>query len=199
MSDIAVMSSDKVLARPLNVLVPLIKEDLERGREASERAGMPYYQAAGEKMIEAKPQVSGGFEAWIKRNFGLGPTQARTYMSYARATIGKQNSTAVPPFTSLNDFKREYLGRHVPTSGAVRRDWQQPVDEIAERARREAERLREESLTRQQEREAECKLALRLIEIGFKVLAKELHPDSGGSRDAMQRLNRVRDRLRQHA
>ena len=68
----------------------------------------------------------------------------------------------------------------------------------AERARREAERLREENLTRQEEREADRQLALRLIDIGYKVLAKELHPDKGGSRDAMQRLGRVRDRLKQH-
>jgi hypothetical protein len=43
------------------------------------------------------------------------------------------------------------------------------------------------------------KLALRLIDIGFKILDKELHPDKGGSRNAMARLNRVRDRLKHHA
>ena len=54
-------------------------------------------------------------------------------------------------------------------------------------------------LTRKQERDAEQKLALRLIDIGYKVLAQTLHPDKGGSRDAMARLNRVRDRLKECA
>ena len=72
-----------------------------------------------------------------------------------------------------------------------------PVDDIAERARNEARRLAaEDALTHRQEREAEAKLGLRLIDIGYRVLAKELHPDKGGSREAMHRLGRVRDRLR---
>ena len=35
----------------------------------------------------------------------------------------------------------------------------------------------------------------KIIEIGYRTLATEFHPDSGGSIEAMQRLNRVRDRL----
>ena len=83
--------------------------------------------------------------------------------------------------------------------GAVRRDWTAPVDDIAERARRDAERLQDEHLSKEKERQAEYQLALRLIEIGYKVLAKELHPDKGGTKDSMARLGRVRDRLKSHA
>ena len=43
---------------------------------------------------------------------------------------------------------------------------------------------------------ASAQLGRRLIDIGYRVLAKELHPDKGGSKDAMSRLGRVRDRLR---
>ena len=57
----------------------------------------------------------------------------------------------------------------------------------------------QEALTRQQERQAEIKLGQRLIAIGYRVLSAELHPDKrGGSREAMARLNRVRERLRSH-
>lgn len=196
MNAIQVAKDDsKEVMRPLRVLVPLIKDDLEHGDEAAQRAGMPYYRAAGEKMLEAKPQVSGGFESWLKRNFPKHSLSAcRNYMSLARSTIGKQNNTSVLPRT-LDDHLRN-IGRHRPTSGAVRRDWTSPVDDIAERARRDMERIREQELTRQQEREADHNLGLRLIDIGYKVLAKELHPDKGGSRDAMVRLTRVRDRLK---
>jgi hypothetical protein len=43
------------------------------------------------------------------------------------------------------------------------------------------------------------KLAMQLIDIGYKALATKLHPDKGGSGDAMSRLNEVRDRLKQRA
>jgi hypothetical protein len=50
---------------------------------------------------------------------------------------------------------------------------------------------------RAQEREAESKLGLRLIDIGYRTIAREMHPDqSGGSHAAMTRLNRARDRLK---
>ncbi len=186
--------------RPLKVLVPLIKQDLKDGDEASERAGMPYYQAAGEKMLEAKPQVNGGFETWVKKTFSISPSQARVYMSFARTTIGNQNSARATPPNSLEEHLRS-LGRDRPSAGRSFRkpDWQESVDASVDRAKREAERLREEDLTRREERGAQRMLALRLIDIGYKVLAKELHPDKGGDRNAMQRLGIVRDRLKASA
>ena len=186
------------VTRPLNVLAPLIKSDLARGDEAATQAGMPYYRAAGEKLLEAR---DGSFEGrvaefydWAERNFGRKQTQLRQYVNL----VTKETKFGAPKVTSLRDHERS-LGRDRPTGGAVRRDWTAPVDDIADRARRDMERIREADLTRAQERAADQTLALRLIEIGFKVLAKELHPDKGGSRDAMARLNRVRDRLKQHA
>ena len=35
-----------------------------------------------------------------------------------------------------------------------------------------------------------------LIDAGYKALAKEAHPDKGGTAEQMERLNSVRDRLR---
>jgi hypothetical protein len=180
------------------VLVPLIKDDLRQAQEASERAGMPYYRAAGEKMIEAKPQMKHGeFGAWIKRNFNIGTKHASLYMKLASATANSEK-LASANFSSLEQFRRDGLGHSRPMP-VHRKPWHDDVTAISDRAKREAERIREAELTRQEERKAEQMLALRLIDIGFKVLAKELHPDRGGSRDAMARLNRVRDRLKQSA
>jgi hypothetical protein len=39
-------------------------------------------------------------------------------------------------------------------------------------------------------------LAVELVDIGFKALATRLHPDHGGSEQAMRRLNRVRRELK---
>jgi hypothetical protein len=199
MTNMPTAQKDKMVARPLNVLVPLIKEDLQKGSEAAQTAAEPYYRAAGEKMLEAKSQLSqGDFEPWIKRNFNISPRHARRYMSFARATADRENGRA-RPFVSFSEYMREEGGD--PGYGKVVRktNWHEPVKESIERARKEAQRIRDAELTRVQEREAERQLALRLIDIGYKVLAKELHPDKGGSRDAMTRLTTVRDRLKAHA
>jgi malate synthase len=53
----------------------------------------------------------------------------------------------------------------------------------------------EQHLARGEERAAQRELGTRLIDVGYRVLAKELHPDKGGSPDAMVRLSEVRKRL----
>ena len=59
---------------------------------------------------------------------------------------------------------------------------------------------RDDFVQEKQSREDETKLhrdlADELIDIGYKALATKLHPDRGGSRDAMARLNIVRDELK---
>jgi hypothetical protein len=184
---------DKQLARPPHVLVPLIKKDLGDAREASERAGMPYYRAAGDKMLEAKPQMKHTeFEAWIKRHFGISYQQASRYMKLV--TI-ETSSTA----RSLNAFLRESGDPGYVPNKPRPQPWHEPVKETLEKV--DVERLNrgKAEMKRAEEREAERRLALQLIDIGYKALATKLHPDKGGSRDAMTRLNRVRDRLRQSA
>ena len=42
-------------------------------------------------------------------------------------------------------------------------------------------------------------LALQLIDTGYRVLASRLHPDKGGSHEAMSRLNHVRAMLKNAA
>jgi hypothetical protein len=198
MTNMPATQKDRIVARPPNVLVPLIKEDLRQEREA----GMPHKIAAGTKMIEASATLKGqDLYNWTQRHFELGTTQTKIYINLAKASGYGVDAVAptTKSFKNLDDFQRQHLGRNRPTSGRVLREWTQPVDDIADRARKEAQRIRDAELTRVQEREAERQLALRLIDIGYKVLAKELHPDKGGSRDAMTRLTTVRDRLKAHA
>lgn len=191
-----VTHEDGQVARPLKVLVPLIKHDLTQAREAVEKAGLPYYRAAGEKLLEAKGQMDHGeFRGWVERNFTVKLRQAQLYMSFVVATRGGDKRTQ-GRFSSLQEFRREHHGYKQTVHP---QPWHQPVKDVVDEAKRQAERLRDEELTRQQERKAERQLALQLIDIGFKALASKLHPDKGGSRDAMSRLNRVRDRLKQHA
>jgi hypothetical protein len=180
------------LARPLKTLEKLIKDHIAAG----DKAGVDYYRQAGEELNEARdghyegdPQ---GFWIWAGKAF---PDKSRNILN---SYMGLAASTSPKSFKSLSDYLHRERGYkdNAPT-GRLRRDWTTPIDDIAERARSEARRLAaQEEISRAEEREAEAKLGRRLIDIGFKVLARELHPDKGGSREAMQRLSRVRDRLR---
>ena len=92
---------DKQLpVRPLHVLVPLIKADLEEAKTASERAGEPYYIAAGQKMLEAKGQMSRGeFGPWLTRHFKLSLRHAQRWMAYSIAT-------GDTPKTTIRQYQR---------------------------------------------------------------------------------------------
>jgi hypothetical protein len=46
---------------------------------------------------------------------------------------------------------------------------------------------------------AQRELSRRIVDAGYRALAKELHPDKGGSQEAMARLNRARDHLKEFA
>lgn len=187
------VNQDQRIARPLSVLVPLIKEDIAHGREAEERAGLPYYCAAGEKMLEAKSQMKHGeFMPWLQRNFSVSISSARKYMRLAEAMTGQ--NVPIRTFSTLQQFVEP---EHRPRISAPA--WHEPVKQIVSRVDTETLNLKRDELKRQDERDAQRALALQLIDIGYKVLARELHPDKGGSREAMARLNAVRDRLKQSA
>ena len=186
-------TTDQRIARPLKVLVPLIKDDLAHGRDAAERAGLPYYRAAGEKMIEAKEQLKHGeFTDWVKRNFNISERTARDYMSLARA-MQNQNGRALP-FSNITTFVEPE-----PRSRITAPSWHEPVKDVISNLDTETLNLKREDLKRQEARDIQRTLGLQLIDIGYKVLARELHPDKGGSRDAMAHLNIERDRLKQNA
>lgn len=197
MTDVTTAQTTAV-ARPLKVLIPLIQHDLEQGNEAAKTAGMEYYRAAGEKLIEAKSVMKQGeFTPWIKRHFTISAQTARKYMEYAHATSGAQKEGS-PAFSSLNDFHRK-TGNKAYRSVTTKRPWHEPVGKAMRDVDAEMENLNRARQAEEKERATERKLALQLIDIGYKVLATKLHPDRGGSRDAMARLNRVRDNLRKQA
>ncbi len=187
------------IARPLHVLVPLIKKDLAAAEEAAERASMPYYVAAGEKIGEAKGQMSHAeLGPWLKRNFDISYSQAQSYVKFAETVSPETGSRRLQEFSSLTEFNREHRGHTSPQT--VRpQAWHDPIKSIVNRVDVDALNLRRTEMNRVEERDAQRKLALQLIDIGYKALATKLHPDKGGSRDAMARLNAVRDRLKQHA
>jgi hypothetical protein len=173
------------IARPLKVLVPLIQKDLEAAETAASRAGLPYYQAAGEKLREAKPQVS-NFAPWVSRNFHIGLRQAYRYMKLAEMAEqgGRDFVVDDKPLSAT-------IGE--ASKGAPTRAWERLA---AETRKLDRELFGQEPQARSNEVQLHRELAEELIDIGYRALATRLHPDKGGSKDAMRRLNRVAEELR---
>lgn len=201
MEVLPVTKDETPIARSPHVLVSLIKAKIQNAndaaKEAAEEAARPYWLEVAELLMEAKASFDrvSEFYEWASRNFGFSERTTARYVSTVTSIAPHQRARV----TTISDAVRAAGNMPRGADRGGMREWRQPVDDIAERARRDAARIRDAELTRQQEREAERQLALRLIDIGYKVLVKELHPDKGGSRDAMIRLNTVRDRLKAHA
>jgi len=169
--DLAGTADKTTDARPLTVLADLIKKDIAAG----EKAGLEHYKAAGEKLIEAKAQLDPGrFGGWIADTLKISRTTAYRYMKMADANVshGKQ-------YKSQRQFRKEVLKE---------KPWPKPDIDV--------EAFKKPVLGEKDESELKRKLALKLIDIGYRGLVKELHPDSGGDDRAMQRLNTVREQLK---
>lgn len=177
-----VNKSTTEVARPLKVLVPLIKSELEAG----DNAGIEHYRRAGEMLLEAKEQVvHGEWKGWVARNFPH--RDMRTVQRYMKlAEVATKNDERVV-FKSV----RQAVD---PGSGRGTR-WYEPVKQMASRVN--VESLAKEQQNREREQQMLHKLGHQLIDIGYKVLSAKLHPDKGGSSEAMARLNKVRSILKE--
>src|SRR5262245_57417191 len=180
MADVQVAARQQI-ARPLKVLVPLIKNELH----VAHQVGLEHYRRAGEMLIEAKDQVAhGSWARWLTKNFELSQTTAKRYMRLARAA--EDDDSEIDPG---GRFSMKKIIGEKPARAA----WN-TVHEAADRIN--VTRLADERQSVEREIKWHRDLALQLIDLGYKALATRLHPDRGGSRDAMRRLNVVRDELK---
>jgi hypothetical protein len=180
MSSISAFKPDHKIGRPLKILIPLIKDELQAGDDA----GLAHYRRAGRMLIEAKEQIGfGAWGRWLTKNFELSSRQASRYMWLAR-TVEDTDTTSVARDRSLTDAIGEKRSKT---------KWR-PLFEAAGRVN--VPRLADERQARDREVELHRELAMQLIDLGYRAMATRLHPDRGGSRDAMTRLNVVRDELK---
>jgi hypothetical protein len=186
MPNVAVARSKTQVARPLKVLIPLIQSELQQGNDAAR----DHYRIAGEMLIEAKDQVThGGWGAWLSKNFELTSRTASDYMRWARlhAEIGTRPSD-LP--ASLFEMKGGTERRREDRQSKQQQDFRRVLRDVAR------DDFVQERQARDQEVDLHRELAEELIDLGYRALATKLHPDRGGTKDAMARLNRVRDELK---
>jgi hypothetical protein len=75
-------------------------------------------------------------------------------------------------------------------------EWQRQIAKQVEINHKHIEAERKRIEAEIAERKARDKVVSQLIDAGYKLLAKKLHPDKGGSSEAMTRLNQAREQLR---
>lgn len=199
MSTALQVTSSAQLARPLKVLVPLILDDIRSG----DNAGVNFYAAAGEKLWEAKSQFGSttDFYRWAKKSCDRSERTIQTWMQYAVKVNGGQ-PLSFQSDTGAQRAARPQAKQTTTLSGVVNPNrnpghqvaWYSAVQEAVNRV--DVPRMKQERQQKEKEEVLRKKLGLQLIDIGYKALASKLHPDRGGSPEAMQRLNKVRDTLK---
>jgi hypothetical protein len=129
---------------------------------------------------------------WLQKNFDLTDRTAQRYLQWARVHDRNRHGVSEMPvsmrdMTGDRDRARE---RHQSTQQQA---FRRVLHEVS----------RGDFVQERQARDDEVKLhrelAVELVDIGYRALATKLHPDRGGSKDAMGRLNLVRDELKQVA
>ena len=170
------------VARPLKVLVPLISDELVAGNNA----GLQHYCNAGDMLLEAREQLSGSsWTKWLSNNFALSKMTAWRYMNAAGLRAA---GTRFDIDTTLEDIVHSHKSRQ------KNRAKLKPLHDAMDRVN--VDRLANERQSREDEIKLHRDLAIQLIDLGYRAMATRLHPDRGGSRDAMSRLNAVRDELK---
>ena len=183
----AKVTEGRKVARPLKTLIPLIQSELQQGNSA----GHEHYRRAGEMLIEAKDQIShGGWGPWLTKNFDMSQRQAQVYMRWAREHENSRLASAQMPYASLRDMRGDTERAREQRHSTQQQAFKRVLRDLP----------REDFIQERQTRDNEVKLhrdlAEELIDAGYRALATKLHPDRGGSKDAMARLNRVRDDLK---
>ena len=176
----------KQVVRPVPELVKLLKAKIREAREAAEIAAKPYQIEAGEILMEIRPQVDYTRFRKILRECYIAAGTADQWMRLA-----KKNAKETIDWEKTTMSKES--GDHRPFARV-----DPDIKARIEAARRQMENFVKHERSQAEEREAERKLALRLIDIGYKILSKEMHPDKlSGSHEGMRRLNAVRARLKE--
>jgi hypothetical protein len=176
-------TTSQAVARPLKVLVPLIKQDIQEMQEITDRAVSPFYLSIGEKLLEAKEQgMHGYWKIWLRDNFKLSTRTAERYMNYASQT---KNDTTVSHLSYAEHLhnKKQQAKLKPKTEQASAQNGTTTAQVESEAAKLEKEKLRG--------------IASKIIDTGYKVLSKRMHPDVGGDAMDFNRLKTATTQLKE--
>jgi hypothetical protein len=177
---------DKHVARPLAVIADLIKKE----RASANADSKKHWTVIAYLLVEAFTGFDGdwnAFQTWFNRNdfdFGFDSGKDRMLALSNLEQSRAPTSAPIPSFTK-----------------AMRPDYKWPEDEVRAKIKRTVEgarRFAQAAMERRNEEELIRQLAIKIIDVGFKVLSVKFHPDKrGGSADAMRRLNAAKAMLKE--
>ena len=137
------------------------------------------------------------FMSWAHGQTGLGESTIKRRVSTAEIECGLNlsNITKVQARFGPNGKARTFSEMSQPGLKPVHRgrDYVPDVDAVLKKTR--MDRLRDADLDAAREEAEVFKLAQQIVSIGYKVLSKKLHPDAGGNKTAMGRLNEAKKML----
>ena len=129
----------------------------------------------------------------MAKNFDLSQSTAYRYMKWARQAEESSHGVRQSPYQSLRAMEGATERDRENRQSKQQQDFRRVLRDVA----------RDDFVQERQARKDELRLhhdlADELVDIGYRALATRLHPDRGGTKDAMSRLNRVRDELKQIA
>lgn len=190
MGNVTKISEGRTIARPLKTLIPMIQSEVQLGNEA----GQDHYMRAGQLLIEAKDQIGyGNWRRWLTKNFDMSHQTASTYMRWAREYDDLAGGAREVPYRSIREMTGHTDRDRERRQSTQNKEFRRVLRDVAR------DTFVQERQTRDEEIRLHREIAEELVDLGFKALAIKLHPDRGGSKDAMVRLNRVRDELKQIA
>jgi len=159
------------------------KEQWDLGDQHAAEAGEPYWVRGAEALEKAKASVL----ALGKETFG----------AYQERVTGRDESTCRERRQAYRKYIEDKSTRKSSNGAAGSRASIRGLSGKAKRdnaSRQAREQLHTRIENRSKEDAAVRALAKRMIDIGYKTLAKELHPDAGGSKEAMVRLGDAKKR-----
>lgn len=143
---------------------------------------------AGERYIQAKAVCPHGeWEANLKAE-GATEEHATDCMRYYEAVKSGLSPDLPPIKETLQKAADEAF--HERVKARVKKGMPDAPPEVVEDEA--AKQVAAEKAAKKAENDKEHALATKLLDLGYRELAKRLHPDAGGTDDDMSRLNRVK-------
>ncbi len=180
----------QTVARPLKVLLPLIKENLRKAKEVADSAASPYYLSVGEALLEVRkdPKNKGQWERLVKGYLGINPATAWRYMDYAEQI----NNLAIGQDSTFYQYRK--LKRNPPQNKTHFAYSQSENGATNAQSENGATTAHSEQLeVKEQETKDLHALVKKAFDIGYKQMARSIHPDKkGGSNEAMRKLNEAK-------
>lgn len=186
--------TDRRVGQTLRALVPRIKGNLKRMEKIAEQVTYDLRRKIGADLRAAKKIVDSGkatehtWAEWLEKNFTMSYQSANRYISLAGVPrssgytsitehLRDKNPNYALPRQSVNDFENEAATKKI-LSGIS-------TGIFVER-----------TLTVSKEKGLKKKMAIELVDAGFRALSIKAHSDTGGSDEVMRRLTEVRTALK---